>query len=265
MIAVLPPEILHDILGRTTPSWRWGWRWKKCRRVMLARADLTWFLNLRLVSKQLHDIVIDHFLTAIRVGLIDRELPICHGAPTPSTMAMARRLLCSLVGRSCDFQGLATRSVYPLANTINAGADGVVEFFSQRSDIDPGELRTSYLSGMISMGWEETMDDGLDYERDGWSGAALMATAYLGRIDDMEALLAWRIENTADPNKSLHLPLMTAAFGGQEESVRLLIDKGVNINIRTVGNGDTVLHLLPWEGMHLLSSIFWRLEWTLTW
>ncbi|KAF7184660.1 hypothetical protein CNMCM7691_005972 [Aspergillus felis] len=280
--AVLPPEILHDILGRTTPSWRWGWRWKKCRRVMLARAGLTWFLNLRLVNstslalsttqdgfvnrtEQFDDIVIDHFHIAIKAGVIDRELPICHGAPTSSTMAMVRRLLCSLVGRSRNFQGLAT-SIYPLANTINEGADGVVEFFSQTSDIDPEELRTSYLNGMISMfvglagtnfidrvlapaGAErETMNDGLDYEREGWSGAALMAAAYLGRIDDMEALLSWRIENTADADKSLHLPLMTAAFGGQEDSVRFLIDRGVNINTRTVGNGDTAVHFAALGG-----------------
>ncbi|GIK02978.1 hypothetical protein Aspvir_007043 [Aspergillus viridinutans] len=271
MSAVLPPEILHDILDRINPSCHWGWHWGswfyiKERTLILARADITWFLNLRLVNKQFDDIVIDHFHTAIRAGLIDHELPICHGTPTPSTMAMARRLLCSLVGRSREFHGLATRSVYPLVNTINAGVDGVVEFFSQRSDIDPDELRTRYLSGMISMfvglagtnfidrvlapagAAGETMDDGLDYEREGWSGAALMAAAYLGRIDDMEALLAWRIENTPDPAKSLHLPLMTAACGGQADSVRFLIDRGVNINTRTVGNGDTAVHFAALGG-----------------
>jgi hypothetical protein len=72
------------------------------------------------------------FHTAIRAGLIDRKLPICDGAPNPSTTAMARRLLCSLVERSRLKEG-AARSVYPLVNTINAGVNGVVEFFSQRA------------------------------------------------------------------------------------------------------------------------------------
>lgn len=39
-------------------------------------------------TEQFDDIVIDHFYTAIRAGLVDRKLPICDGAPTPSTMAM---------------------------------------------------------------------------------------------------------------------------------------------------------------------------------
>ncbi|GFF57952.1 ankyrin repeat domain-containing protein 50 [Aspergillus lentulus] len=264
-MAVLPPEILHDILGHTTPSWRWGWRWKKWRKTMLARADLLWFLNLRLVNKQFDDIVIDHFHTAVRAGLIDRKLPICDGAPNPSTMAMARRLLCSLVERS-RLQGEATRSVYPLVDTINAGVDGVVEFFSHRSDVDIEELRSRYLSGMIAMfvglagtnfigrvlapagAGGETMDDGLDDEREEWSCTALMAAAYLGRTDDMEHLLAWRIKNTADPDKSLHGPLMTAAFGGQGDSVRFLIDRGVDINTRTTRNGDTAVHFAALGG-----------------
>jgi ankyrin repeat protein len=86
-----------------------------------------------------------------------------------------------------------------------------------------------------------------------------MAAAYLGRIDDMEALLAWRIGNTADPNKSLHLPLMTAVFGGQRDSVQFLIDRGVDINTRTVGNGDTAVHFAALGGhasfvKHLLEA-----------
>ncbi|KAF4162054.1 hypothetical protein CNMCM6936_002624 [Aspergillus lentulus] len=264
-MAILPPEILHDILGRTTPSWRWGWRWKKWRKTMLARADLLWFLNLRVVNKQFDDIVIDHFHTAIKAGFIDRKLPICDGAPNPSTMAMARRLLCSLV-ESSRRQGGATRSVYPLVDTINAGVDGVVEFFSHRSDVDIEELRSRYLSGMIAMfvglagtnfidrllapagAGGETMVDGLDYESEGWSGTASLAAAYLGRTDDMEDLLAWRIKNTADPDRSLHLPLMAAAFGGQWDSVRFLIDRGVDINTRTVENGDTAVHFAALGG-----------------
>lgn len=79
-------------------------------------------------TEQFDDIVIDHFYTAIRAGLVDRKLPICDGAPTPSTMAMVRRLLCSPVERSRR-QGGAARSGYPLVDTINAGVDGVVEFF----------------------------------------------------------------------------------------------------------------------------------------
>jgi ankyrin repeat protein len=163
-------------------------------------------------------------------------------------------------------QGGATRSVYPIVNTINAGLDGVVELLSHRSDIDPKELRTRYLAGMVCMfvglagtnfidrvlapagAGGDTMDDGLDCDREGWSGTALMAAAYLGRIDDMEALLAWRIGNTADPDKSLHLPLMTAAFGGQRDSAQFLIDRGVDINTRTVGNGDTAVHFAALGG-----------------
>ncbi|KAH1903478.1 hypothetical protein KXW02_006842 [Aspergillus fumigatus] len=262
--AVLPPEILHNILGLTTPSWQWSWHWKKWRKTMVARADLLWFLNLRLVNKQFDDIVIDHFYTAIRAGLVDRKLPICDGAPTPSTMAMVRRLLCSPVERSRR-QGGAARSGYPLVDTINAGVDGVVEFFSQRSEVDIEELRTTYLSGMMSMfvglsgthsidrvlgsaGAGKTMDDGLDWGREGWSGTALMAAAYLGRIDELEALLAWRIENTADLDKSLYLPLMAAAFGGQGDSVRFLVDRGVNINTRIVRHGDTAVHFAALGG-----------------
>lgn len=215
-------------------------------------------------TEQFDDIVIDHFYTAIRAGLVDRKLPICDGAPTPSTMAMVRRLLCSPVERSRR-QGGAARSGYPLVDTINAGVDGDVEFFSQRSEVDIEELRTTYLSGMMSMfvglsgthsidrvlgsaGAGKTMDDGLDWGREGWSGTALMAAAYLGRIDELEALLAWRIENTADLDKSLYLPLMAAAFGGQGDSVRFLVDRGVNINTRIVRHGDTAVHFAALGG-----------------
>ncbi|KEY81502.1 hypothetical protein ankyrin [Aspergillus fumigatus] len=247
--AVLPPEILHNILGLTTPSWQWSWHWKKWRKTMVARADLLWFLNLRLVNKQFDDIVIDHFYTAIRAGLVDRKLPICDGAPTPSTMAMGEQ------------RGVVTR----LSTRSMQGWTGLLSFFSQRSEVDIEELRTTYLSGMMSMfvglsgthsidrvlgsaGAGKTIDDGLDWGREGWSGTALMAAAYLGRIDELEALLAWRTENTADLDKSLYLPLMAAAFGGQGDSVRFLVDKGVNINTRIVRHGDTAVHFAALGG-----------------
>lgn len=87
------------------------------------------------------------------------------------------------------------------------GWTGLLSFFSQRSEVDIEELRTTYLSGMMSMfvglsgthsidrvlgsaGAGKTIDDGLDWGREGWSGTALMAAAYLGRIDELEALLA---------------------------------------------------------------------------
>jgi hypothetical protein len=111
--------------------------------------------------------------------------------------------------------------------------DGVVKFFLQRSDVDIEELRTRYLTGMVSMFVSlagtnfidrvlapagtggETMDDSLDCNREGRCGAALMAAAYLGRIDDMEALLVWCIGNTADLEKLLlrGLLLDTATTG----------------------------------------------------
>ncbi|PKX93491.1 uncharacterized protein P174DRAFT_422484 [Aspergillus novofumigatus IBT 16806] len=150
-MCVLPPEILHHILGRMTPSWRWGWRWKDRKERMFARSDLIWFLNLRLVNKQFDDIVIDHFLAAIRAGLIRSDLPIRRGPPTCSTMAMGRRLLWSAGCRNRGLQGSATRSVHPLINTINAGVDEVVKLFSRRSQMEPEVLQMTYLKGMISM------------------------------------------------------------------------------------------------------------------
>ncbi|RHZ47795.1 ankyrin repeat domain-containing protein [Aspergillus thermomutatus] len=275
MHAILPPEILHDILGRITPSWKWGWRWKDKRERMFARADLNWFLNLRLVNKQFDNVVIDHFLAAIRAGLVTHDLPMCRGPPTGSTMAMGERLLWSLLCRSRGLHEGGTKTFYRLINTINAGVDGVVEFFSRSSHTDPEELRTSYLRGMISMfvgltgislvdrvlapAWagRGNIDlDGLDSETEGWSGAALVSAAYLGRIDDMEALLAWRLQNTADPDKSLYLPLMAAAFGGQMDIVRSLIERGVSRNTRTVGNGDTAMHFAALGGHAAIVEYF---------
>ncbi|EAW18104.1 ankyrin repeat domain-containing protein [Aspergillus fischeri NRRL 181] len=266
-MSVLPPEILHHILGLTTPSWRWGWLWKDRRERMFDRSDLFWFLNLRLVNKQFDDIVIHHFLAAIRAGLICSDLPIRRGPPTYSTMAMGRRILWSAGCRNRGLQGLATRSVHPLINTINAGVDEVVELFSRRSQMQPEVLQTTYVKGMISMfvgltginlidhlqaqrgdGRGTAILDGLDPEREGGKRAALMAAAYLGRIDDMEALLVWCIQNTADLDKWLHLPLMAAAFGRQVDIIRFLLNRGVDGNARTVENGDTAMHFAALAG-----------------
>jgi ankyrin repeat protein len=153
------------------------------------------------------------------------------------------------------------RSVHPLIHTINAGVDEVVELFSPRSQMEPEVVRMTYLRGMISMfvglmgtdlidlilapiraGSRTVNLDGLDSKR-----AALMAAAYLGRIDDMEALLMWCIQNTADSDKWLHLPLIAAAFSGQVDIIQFLLKRGVDRNAQTV-MGDTALHFAALAG-----------------
>jgi hypothetical protein len=56
---------------------------------------------------------------------------------------MGRQLLWPLVGQFREFKGLATRSIYPLINTINAGVDEVVEIFSRRSQMEPKMFLTT--------------------------------------------------------------------------------------------------------------------------
>lgn len=64
----------------------------------------------------------------------------------------------------------------------------------------------------------------------------------------------------ADPeNHWLYPPLMAAAFGGQEETIRLLIDQGVDLNTRTVGNGENAMHFAALGGHASLVQFFLKM------
>ncbi|KAL2833827.1 ankyrin repeat-containing domain protein [Aspergillus cavernicola] len=254
-LLTLPTEILHDILHRLPPNWESGRPEKpRQRRQVPTRTDLFWFLNLRLVGKRIDDVVIDHFLAAIQAGKVGRKLAIRRGPPTPSTIAIGARLLKSIVQ---NYRSGLPKSPYGFVNTVIQGVEGAVRVFSGSNDNDsPDKLQSDYTDALSStlvahlgtdliimiLSGESDLDD-LDEETDEWRAAALMAAAYLGRIDHMEKLIALGADINYDPeDKWVYPPLMAASFAGRMDVLKFLAERGVGLDARTVGNGENAIH-----------------------
>ena len=87
-------------------------------------------------------------------------------------------------------------------------------------------------------------------EEGDWRGAALMTAAYLGRLEDMKALLQTGDLhiNEDSEDKWLCSPLMAAALGGSVDVIRFLAGRGVDLKSQTRENGNTAFHYASLEG-----------------
>ncbi|KAL3458317.1 ankyrin repeat-containing domain protein [Aspergillus heterothallicus] len=92
-------------------------------------------------------------------------------------------------------------------------------------------------------------DQSEEDEKD-WHYAALMAAAYLGRIDDMRHLNIpdTLSVNQRDAEKWLYPPILAVALNGQEEAVRFLIDLGADASSASTLEGHTSLHFAACSG-----------------
>ncbi|KAL2818072.1 ankyrin repeat-containing domain protein [Aspergillus granulosus] len=276
LCSICPTEIIHAILGQATPSWEWGLYWKDREGLMLERENLRWFLNLRLVNKLFDTLVISHFHAAVRSHHLDWYSPLYFEPQTPSIMAMGARLLMTLVGCLAPYPGsnyIAIRwssCSRLLLTTIICGVDGAVKFFSSsNSSTDNTKvlqgLRASYLSALAAVyvgllgtkfifaysGYPKLEFNALDEERQEWRYIALMAAAYLGRLDDVQSLIASGVDLNPEPaennSKFIYPPLMAAALGGQKEAVQLLINHGATPAIYT-RNKENAIHFAALGG-----------------
>ncbi|KAL4919647.1 ankyrin repeat-containing domain protein [Aspergillus aurantiobrunneus] len=212
-------------------------------------------------------VVIDIFVAAIRANCLGRDMPLRFGPPSPSSMAMTERLLTAFVERCQTVPGISN---YPLINTINQGVERAVSLFSgpagdgdDSGSADGAEqLRTSYTNGTVSvlvgilgpdliftvLGSRADLED-LEEEKGDIEAAVLMAAAYLDRLDDMAQILDKGIDINCDPqDKWVYPPLMAAALAGNMEVVKFLLERGVELDTRTVGNGYSALHFAALTG-----------------
>ncbi|KAL2867390.1 ankyrin repeat domain-containing protein [Aspergillus lucknowensis] len=270
MIQRLPLELLHDILGLVAPSWRWG---TQCDPGFPAtRTAIVWFMGLRRVSRTFDETIIRHLLAAVRrkTPVIDRavDIRLARGPPTLSALAIMRRIVGMLVndaarGREDESESGRRRrsSRYALVNTIVRASDGAVALFCSGRYAE--EVRRAYTDGMISvlvgilrpglilriLNTGEDLDD-LDEETGEWRSAALMAAAYLGRVEDLKRLLGLGLAHdiNADPqDKWIYPPLMAAALGGRGEVVQFLVENGAHLHAR-LRNGENAVHFATLYG-----------------
>lgn len=162
---------------------------------------------------------------------------------------MGTYLLKSLV-HNCNY-GPSSKSPYAFVNTIIHGVEGAGRLFSQE---DANMIRNGYTDALAStlvahlgtgliIGILSGGDDLGDPDREEWPGPALMAAAYLGRIDHMEKLIAEGADIHFDPDgKWIFPPLFAAAFAGQMDVLRFLAKQGFQLDSRTVGNGENAIH-----------------------
>ncbi|KAL3479649.1 ankyrin repeat-containing domain protein [Aspergillus californicus] len=248
-LLTLPNEILHHIFHFVPPNWETGRPEKPTPDTIPTSTDLFWFLSLRLIGKPIDDVIIDHFMTVIRAGKLGRKLTIRRGPPTPSTLAMGTYLV-KCLARNCNY-GPRSKSPYAFVNTLIQGVEGAVRLFSQE---DANTIRNSYTDALAStlvahlgtgliIGILSGGDDLDNPDQEEWRGAALMAAAYLGRIDHMEKLVAGGADIHFDPDgKWIFPPLFAAAFAGQMDVLRILAKQGFPLDSRTVGNGENAIH-----------------------
>lgn len=184
--------------------------------------------------------------------------------PMAAVSATTTRLLSTLVHdwqheRSC-------RSPHALVNTVCEAVDRTVDFFcspgTAGSQGHREELKRIYTDGMVAVlvGVKQPRaiidaltgeSDRHELEEEGdWRGAALMTAAYLGRLEDMKALLQTGDLhiNEDSEDKWLCSPLMAAALGGSVDVIRFLAGRGVDLKSQTRENGNTALHYASLEG-----------------
>jgi ankyrin repeat protein len=183
--------------------------------------------------------------------------------PMDSASATATKLLSTLV---YDWQHEhRCRSPHALVNTVCRTVDKTVDFFCGPSTYggleNPEELKKIYTDAIVSVlvGVKQPMaimdalageNDRHDLDGEEWRRAALMTAAYLGRLEDMEALLqTGDLDINADSeDKWLCPPLMAAALGGRVDVIRFLAGRGVDMKAKTRVNGNTALHYASFAG-----------------
>ncbi|KAH1673600.1 hypothetical protein KXW87_003295 [Aspergillus fumigatus] len=279
MSPTLPPEVASNILSHVTPLWHWRRRamWKNnCERIT-AENDVRWFLRIRGVCRIFDECVINHVLAAIRSGKFDQDLPIRRGPGTRSMREFVGRLFMSLI-RSCK-NGDGVGSTYPIVRSTMRGVELSVNFLSKEDHSSNGgggsgtvgveDLREMHTEAMISIvvatlgpdlvirllenshgnGNGNDADANRHDEEQGWRVSALMAAAYLGRIEDIKKILALGVAVKPDPGDGwLHPPVMAAALAGQVDMLEFLVTQGADLHKLTVADGDNAVHFAALGG-----------------
>ncbi|KAG2007891.1 hypothetical protein GB937_008082 [Aspergillus fischeri] len=287
MSPTLPPELVSNILSHVAPLWHWRLRalWKNNRERITAENDVRWFLRIRGVCRMFDECVIDHILAAIRNGKFDPDLPIRRGPGTRSMREFVGRLFKSLI-RHCE-NGDGVGSAYPIVRSTVQGVELSVNFLS-KEDYSPtggsgsgtvgvGELREMHTEAMVSIvvgtlgpdlmirllenshGNGNDPEANLNDEEQGWRVAALMAAAYLGRIEDIKKILALGVAVKPDPGDGwLHPPVMAAALAGRVDVLEFLVTQGADLHKLTVADGDNAVHFAALGGH--AGVVEWLLE-----
>ncbi|KAJ0417282.1 ankyrin repeat-containing domain protein, partial [Aspergillus carlsbadensis] len=221
----LPPEIVHEIVAQVSPTgWDWGSPLKAWAELKIERDEMAAFLNFCLVCSLLDDIVMRYFYATIVGSETSAELPLWCEPHTRSAMAMGKRLLRMLVGRG------GARSHF--LNQILLAIKGCEGLFSRTGHYgNTGKVREIYLNGILETytGRMGNIALSIGEKEHGWMYVILIATAYLGRIEDWKHLMTLGLN--LDQNHEgmwLYPPLIAASFGGQETAARVLIEHGAD-------------------------------------
>ncbi|RDW84092.1 ankyrin repeat domain-containing protein [Aspergillus mulundensis] len=225
-----------------------------------AGADLRWFLSLRLVNRKFDTSVLRRLTHLLRTHL---EAAATYAAapeftddtglpqtlfewfpPSPSTLALAVRLLdVSLKPSKAAVSASAyvTKVVETPVRLFSRSAEEAVD--GKNIGIDRGDFRAPYREGLLAIlaailpteqifqlitgkGDEKKGDD--DFGLPDSLNGALMTAAYLGRLDHIKLLL--------DLGLAVHLSwgpsLLAAALGGHLDVLEFLKDKDVDLNAR---------------------------------
>ncbi|KAL2800141.1 hypothetical protein BJX66DRAFT_332287 [Aspergillus keveii] len=155
----LHTELLHNIVARLSPNWQWGTHWADTRRKRGVRANIAWFMRLRLVNKFFDILVIDHIQRAIQAGRLslDTGLPLRYDLLTASTLAMGERLLGHRVHTAFSRLGGRSSRKNPVRDTLFIrtlvlGVMNFVEFANRRSPvtIDYDQVQITYADASIA-------------------------------------------------------------------------------------------------------------------
>ncbi|KAL5332400.1 ankyrin repeat-containing domain protein [Aspergillus crustosus] len=262
-LLTLPLELLDIILQSLAPAWEDVPPTTPARpQPRPAVIDsLRWYLSLRLVGRRLDNIIINHLLKAVQARHITDALIGRHALPTAATLAMGVQLLKAFVC-AASLNPSPQECQLPFVHIIAQGTEAAVGALTP-SGVNgtgheaPNQIRREYHDALCNIvcaimrsGMKGSIEHGgWPHEPKGnWLNAALMAAAYLGRIDHMKLLIA--LGGDLNPERELedhydqwtYPALMAAALGGQIQALEFLEQSGVTLSQPISGDNYTAIH-----------------------
>ncbi|KAL4799966.1 hypothetical protein BDV19DRAFT_384804 [Aspergillus venezuelensis] len=265
----LPAEVFHAILDHLEPNWQFVPPTMVARDRVSFDYDDEEGVNVKGVEVlssyliRIDDIVIRRLHANFINGTISDDDSHKISLPTAGMLAMGTRLLkvCVLDYYCWSDQRKKKAGV---VMTIVQGAEAAVKALSGEgsSGDEVDRLRWEYIGGLsavmsaqkrgtlkieMSFGSREADVAGCCAPKQGWRTEALMAAAYLGRLDHMQRLIALGLDiegyDAAQQQTGwISRAIGPAAYGGQVDALRLLERYGVDLTAPSRGEGNTAVH-----------------------